>query len=155
MARSLPSGWSNVTSAAVLHIVNAQDSRPTSGDKKPPPLVFVVDDSEALGEMIKIFLSDAGYEVQVFSHPLQALSAMESGAAQPQLLISDYRMPGINGLELIHRCKLIHPTLKVIAASSNILDEEIEKYPFRPDRILPKPYTAASLLAVVKSLLPE
>src|SRR5213080_4699686 len=69
----------------ILPIVNAQDSIPTPGDKKSPPLVFVVDDSEALGEMIKIFLSDAGYEVQVFSHPLQALSAMESGAAQPQL----------------------------------------------------------------------
>ena len=114
-----------------------------------------MDDSEALGEMIKIFLSDAGYEVQVFSHPLQALSAMESGAAQPQLLISDYRMPGINGLELIHRCKLIDPSLKVIAASANILDEEVEKYPFHPDRILPKPYTTTSLLATVKTLLPD
>jgi len=115
----------------------------------------VVDDSEALGEMIKIFLSDAGYDVQVFSHPLQALSAMESGGAHPQLLISDYRMPGINGLELIHRCKLIDPSLKVIAASANILDEEVEKYPFHPDRILPKPYTTTSLLATVKTLLPD
>jgi len=40
-------------------------------------------------------------------------------------------------------------------ASANVLDEEIEKYPFRPDRILPKPYTTASLLAMVKALLPD
>src|SRR6059058_4305513 len=124
MARSLPSGWSNVTSAAVLHIVNAQDSRPTSGDKKPPPLVFVVDDSEALGEMIKIFLTDAGYEVEVFSNPLEALAAIQSSGPRPSLLISDYQMPGMNGLELIHRCKLIHPTLKVMLSSATILDED-------------------------------
>ena len=135
--------------------MNGQDSNQTAGEQKPPPLVFVVDDSETLGEMIKIFLTESGYQVEVFSHPLQALTALQTGEERPRLLISDYRMPGINGLELIHRCKLIHPTLKVIAASSNILDEEIEKYPFRPDRILPKPYTAASLLAVVRSLLPE
>jgi two-component system, NtrC family, nitrogen regulation response regulator GlnG len=83
------------------------------------------------------------------------LAALESGELKPRLLISDFRMPGINGLELIHRCKLMHPTMKVIAASATILDEEIEKYPFRPDRILPKPYTTASLLAMVKALLPE
>ena len=135
--------------------MNEQILDQTTGDKKSPPLVFVVDDSEALGEMIKIFLTEAGYEVQVFSHPLQALTAMETGEGQPRLLISDYRMPGINGLELIHRCKLIDPSLKVIAASANILDEEVEKYPFHPDRILPKPYTTTSLLATVRMLLPE
>ncbi len=135
--------------------MNEQNLNQTPGDKKSSPLVFVVDDSEALGEMIKIFLTEAGYDVQVFSHPLQALTAMEKGEAQPRLLISDYRMPGINGLELIHRCKLIDPSLKVIAASANILDEEVDKYPFHPDRILPKPYTTTSLLATVKMLLPD
>jgi len=140
---------------SVLKPMNAHEDKEMTGDKKSPPLIFVVDDSEALGEMIKIFLNDAGYEVQVFTHPVQALNALETGGAQPRLLISDYRMPGLNGLELIHRCKLIHPTLKVIAASANILDEEIEKYPFHPDRILPKPYTTTSLLATVKMLLPD
>ena len=105
--------------------------------------------------MINIFLTDAGYNVRVFSNPLQALAAIESSEPRPSLLISDYRMPGINGLELIHRSKLIHPTLKVIAASANILDEEIEQYPFHPDRILAKPYTTASLLKTVKTLLAD
>ena len=119
------------------------------------PLIFVVDDYAELGHMIEVFLRRAGYQARVFSDPLQALTALETAESKPRLLISDYRMPGINGLELIHRCKLIHPTLKVIAASANILDEEIEKYPFRPDRILPKPYSTEGLLAMVKSLLPD
>ena len=123
--------------------------------ERAPPLIFVVDDYAELGQMIELFLRRAGYQARVFSDPVLALTALETAESKPRLLISDYRMPGINGLELIHRCKLIHPTLKVIAASANILDEEIEKYPFRPDRILPKPYSTEGLLAMVKSLLPD
>jgi len=122
---------------------------------KSPAAIFVVDDSAELGEMLDVFLTKEGYPTRVFNDPLEALSALESAETQPRLLISDFRMPGINGLELIHRCKLIHPTLKVIAASANVLDEEIEKYPFRPDRVLPKPYTTNALLALVKSLLSQ
>ena len=122
---------------------------------KSPAAIFVVDDSAELGEMLDVFLTKEGYSTRVFNDPLKALSALESAETQPRLLISDFRMPGINGLELIHRCKLIHPTLKVIAASANVLDEEIEKYPFRPDRVLPKPYTTNALLALVKSLLSQ
>src|SRR6266700_163332 len=135
--------------------MNEPEKKQRSPERASAPLIFVVDDYAELGHMIEVFLRRAGYQARVFSDPLLALAALETAEERPRLLISDYRMPGINGLELIHRCKLIHPTLKVSAASSNILDEEIEKYPFRPDRILPKPYTAASLLAVVKSLLPE
>ena len=135
--------------------MKAQNTNAKAAEMKPAPLVFVVDDSEPLAEMIKVFLTDAGYNVRVFSHPLQALAVMESRKEKPLLLISDYRMPGINGLELIHRCKLIDPGLKVIAASANILDEELEKYPFQPDKVLPKPYTTADLLQMVHSLLSE
>jgi CheY-like chemotaxis protein len=135
--------------------VNAQETNPKAAEENSAPLVFVVDDSEPLAEMIKVFLAEAGYNVRVFSHPLQALAVMEARKERPRLLISDYRMPGINGLELIHRCKLIDPGLKVIAASANILDEELEKYPFQPDKILPKPYTTSDLLDMVHSLLSE
>jgi two-component system nitrogen regulation response regulator GlnG len=123
--------------------------------RESAPLIFVVDDYAELGQMIEVFLRRAGYETRVFSDPALALTTLETSEPKPRLLISDYRMPGINGLELIHRCKLVHPTLKVIAASANIIDEEVEKYPFRPDRILPKPYSTDGLLAMVKSLLPD
>ena len=135
--------------------MNDPASEQTTTGAKPPPVVFVVDDSIELAEMIGIFLTRAGYQTHVFSDPLKALSALESGRVQPRLLISDFQMPGLNGLELIHRCKLIDPGLKVIAASANILDEELEKYPFQPDKVLPKPYTTADLLQMVHSLLSE
>ena len=102
---------------------------------------------------MKFALEVEGFRVRLYDGP-EALLA-DPDLPKRACLVIDYRMPGINGLELIHRCKLIDPSLKVIAASANILDEEVEKYPFHPDRILPKPYTTTSLLATVKTLLPD
>jgi len=117
--------------------------------------IYVVDDSPDLGEMLEVFLNAAGYPTRVFNDPLAALAALGSADPRPDLLVSDFHMPGINGLELIHRCRLIHPKLKIIAASAHILEEEIEKYPVQPDRILPKPYTTTELLQTVQTLLAE
>jgi CheY-like chemotaxis protein len=125
-----------------------------STEPAPPPLVFVVDDSTELGEMLEVMLARSGYETRVFSHPLRALEALETVNPKPRLLVSDFRMPDMNGLELTQRCKLIHPTLKVIAASANIAEEDLARYPFRPDRILLKPYSINALLSAVKLLLP-
>ena len=135
--------------------MNEPEKKPRLPERTTAPLIFVVDDYEELGQMIEVFLRKAGYQTRVFSDPVLALTALETTDSKPRLLISDYRMPGINGLELIHRCKLIHPTLKVIAASANILDEELEKYPFQPDKVLPKPYTTSDLLNMVHALLSE
>jgi CheY-like chemotaxis protein len=133
---------------------HADASRPA--DKAEfKPLIFIVDDTPELGEMLQVFLNRAGYTTKVFNDPLEALAALESGASKPELLVSDFRMPGINGLELIHRCKLIHPRLKIISASAHMIHEEIEKYPVQPDRILTKPYSTAQLLETVKSLMEE
>jgi CheY-like chemotaxis protein len=119
----------------------------------PNPQIYVVDDSPELGEMLEVFLKAAGYSTRVFTDPLAALTAIGSAESKPDLLVSDFHMPGINGLELIHRCRQIHPRLKTIAASAHVVDEELEKYPVQPNRILHKPYTTNELLQTVKSLL--
>jgi len=120
--------------------MNEPEKKQKLPERESAPLIFVVDDYAELGQMIEVFLRRSGYQTRVFTDPVLALTALETAESKPRL---------------IHRCKLIHPTLKVIAASANILDEEIEKYPFRPDRILPNPYSTEGLLAMVKSLLPD
>ena len=105
--------------------------------------------------MLEVFFTKAGYSPRVFNDPLQAIAALEVADPKPQLLVSDFRMPGINGLELIHRCKLVHPRLKVISASAHMPREEIEKYSIQPDRILRKPYSTLELLEMVKALLAQ
>jgi CheY-like chemotaxis protein len=118
-----------------------------------PAEIFVVDDTPELGEMLEVLLNDAGYPTRVFSDPRLALEELAKVSPKPRLLVSDFRMPGINGLELIHRCKLLHPGLRIISASAHMMNEELDKYPIQPDRMLAKPYSTAQLLEMVKALL--
>ncbi len=118
-------------------------------------MIYVVDDSGELGEMLEVFLTRAGYSTCVFNDPLRALADLEAADPKPQLIVSDFHMPGINGLELIRRCKLIHPRIRTISASAQLVPEELGKYPVPPDRFLPKPYTTRELLRMIKELLAE
>lgn len=66
---------------------------------KAPNRLVLVDDDELLREVLAGNLAQAGYEVQVFSDPLLALDAIP--ACQADLLILDWKMPGMSGLELL------------------------------------------------------
>jgi len=66
---------------------------------KAPNRLVLVDDDELLREVLAGNLAQAGYEVQVFSDPLLALEAIP--ASQADLLILDWKMPGMSGLELL------------------------------------------------------
>ncbi len=66
---------------------------------KSPNRLVLVDDDEFLREVLAGNLAQAGYEVQSFSDPLLALEAIPGG--QAELLILDWKMPGMSGLELL------------------------------------------------------
>jgi two-component system response regulator ChvI len=66
---------------------------------KTPNRLVLVDDDELLREVLAGNLAQAGYEVQVFSDPLLALQAIPDTHAD--LLILDWKMPGMSGLELL------------------------------------------------------
>jgi CheY-like chemotaxis protein len=127
-------------------------------DASPPtgpsiPVVYVVDDSPDLAEMLEVFLQAAGYPTRVFCDPLQAVEALKAAPAKPKLLVTDFQMPGMNGMELIQRCRGLHPDLKVLSASGHVPESGGAGYPSKPDRILPKPYTSRQLVDVVRSMI--
>ena len=66
---------------------------------KTPNKLVLVDDDELLREVLAGNLVQAGYEVQVFSDPMFALQAIPE--TQADLLILDWKMPGMSGLELL------------------------------------------------------
>ena len=122
------------------------------GPVPDPCLVYLVDDNPDLGDMLDVFLRGAGYETRIFQDPLEALACLERAPKKPDLLITDFRMPGINGADLASRCRAFHPGLKVIAASANIGEGAVAGCA-QPDRFLPKPYTTSQLLDLAHELL--
>ena len=74
--------------------------------------VYVVDDDEAVRDSLDFFLATGGFSVCVFDSAasfLDVLPGIQSGC-----LITDIRMPGIDGLELLRRVKCERPTLSVV-----------------------------------------
>ena len=74
--------------------------------------VYVIDDDEAMRNSLDFLLVAAGFSVRVFNSAasfLDVLPGIHSGC-----LITDIRMPGIDGLELLRRVKCERPTLSVV-----------------------------------------
>ena len=79
--------------------------------------VWVVDDDRSVRFVLATALSDAGYQVAGFDSADAALSALGT-RPPPQLLFTDVRMPGEDGLVLLEKIKQAHPQLPVVVMSA-------------------------------------
>lgn len=87
--------------------------------------VAVVDDEQIILSRLETALTAAGYEVTTFLDPLLALKAMSLDP--PQLVITDVKMDGMDGIELLQRIKVISPTTEVIVITGfSSLDAAVE-----------------------------
>ena len=74
--------------------------------------VYVIDDDEAMRDSLDFLLGSAGFQVALFvsaHHFLDTLSGIDFGC-----VVSDIRMPGIDGIELLKRLKANHSVLPVV-----------------------------------------
>lgn len=116
-------------------------------------LVFVVDDEASVCKILSTALKMAGYQTQVFGRPEAAIRALSSTDPKPAVLITDFRMPGMNGLELIQQAHALVPGLRFISISAQMFENELEQYPVRPDAMLQKPFAVNELLEALKKIL--
>jgi two-component system, chemotaxis family, chemotaxis protein CheY len=82
--------------------------------------ILVVDDEEAVGYVFERYLNIKGYRVSVALSGEQALACFQ--ADRPDLVITDYKMPGMNGDELLRRLRAIDPALRAVMISANPID---------------------------------
>ena len=79
--------------------------------------IWVVDDDRSVRFVLSTALREAGYAVEGFDSAPGALEALD-GRAAPDLLFTDVRMPGDDGLVLLDRLKALHPQLPVVVMSA-------------------------------------
>ena len=79
--------------------------------------IWVVDDDRSVRFVLATALRDAGYAVDGFDSAASALDALDTREV-PDLLFTDVRMPGDDGLVLLEKLKLAHPQLPVIVMSA-------------------------------------
>jgi CheY-like chemotaxis protein len=113
-----------------------------------PPRILVVDDEEAILYVFERYLSVAGYRVSVAGNGHDAVRAGE--AESFDLLITDFRMPGMNGIEVIHALRNLQPGLPALVISGN----PVEAGAMPPGvRFLSKPVSMAALLDIIPALI--
>ena len=85
---------------------------------EPATAVLVVDDEPLVLRFTERVLADAGYRVQSAADGIRALELVGQWSIPPDLLITDLRMPGLNGCELARRISAIHPSVRVLLVSA-------------------------------------
>jgi CheY-like chemotaxis protein len=116
-------------------------------------LLYVVDDEPMLLELASVILEPLGYILETFRTPEAAVEAFRAADPPPDLIITDYAMHTMNGLELVGACRQIHPQQKALLVSGTVGPEVFRHEPIQPDRFLAKPYQSKQLVDAVAATL--
>jgi len=76
-----------------------------------------VDDEPALTASLQRLLARQNYQVSICHHPQEAVSLIKQNPGQFDLVITDFTMPGMNGLELARQIYALRPEMRIILAS--------------------------------------
>ncbi|MGA2802542.1 MAG: response regulator [Verrucomicrobiota bacterium] len=117
------------------------------------PTIFVVDDEPMLLNLAETILGAAGFRVHLFHDPKKALSEYVAAKPPPDVVITDYAMAGMSGLDLIRECKRLNPQQKTILLSGTVNESIYANSPIKPDHFLTKPYQIHKLVEVTLSLV--
>ena len=116
-------------------------------------LIYLVDDEELLLELAEVSLLPDGYALKKFQNPQAAFESFTCEPCKPSLLLTDYAMGEMNGMQLSAKCKSAHPALKVLMVSGTAGPEVFSEAPGTVDKFMPKPYKPLELANTVRSLL--
>jgi len=94
-------------------------------DKQNLGCILVVDDEPNMCETLQIFLETLGYEVYIAQHPDKALTIVRETAID--VVLSDFRMPGMTGLELLKQVKSLNSDIEVLIMTAYVsVDDVVE-----------------------------
>ena len=123
----------------------------TSGNHTAHATIFVVDDEPMLLELAAVILKPIGCEVRTFRDPELALK--EVPIVRPAVIITDYAMGRMSGMDLIRECRRLNPHQKMLLVSGTVDEHVFADAPAKPDRFLAKPYQLQEFADCVRELL--
>jgi DNA-binding NtrC family response regulator len=114
--------------------------------------ILVIDDDEDILNLFSDFLKKEGYGVTSFLDPLKALDEIHRRPQRYSIIITDVRMPGISGIELIRRiCKVNHDIKVIIISAFELNGEDLRN--IRYDNFVEKPVHMHYLAQTIERIL--
>ena len=115
-------------------------------------LVWIIDDDRSIRWVLEKALSKAGIEVECFEDGNEILKRLNS--EKPALILSDIRMPGVDGLQLLDRINHFYPDLPVVIMTAHSdLDSALSAYQGGAYEYLPKPFDINEAVELVTRAL--
>jgi two-component system response regulator HydG len=123
-----------------------------AGSENGAPRVLLVDDESGILDSLKILFRGEGYQVAVASNGREAMSALDQD--RPDLVLTDIRMPGASGLEVLARARSVDPELPVILMTAQAsLQSAVRAVNEGAYYYLQKPFANDELLAICRRAL--
>ncbi len=116
-------------------------------------LILVVDDEASVRLITQRTLETFGYRVLLAADGSEAVAIYATRKAEIAVVLTDMTMPVMDGLATIHVLMKLDPSVRIIAASGLSANSQIASLGVK--HFLPKPYTAETLLKVLKEVLSQ
>ena len=140
-----------------LSILKAIDADMTSSasTNRNNKSILAVDDESAIVDIIKQSLQRQKFKVCAFTDPFKALAHFNSASKEDyhHIILSDIRMPGMNGYEFVRKIKESNPKVKIMLMSAfEIQEKEFHNIlpDIKVDAFLQKPFSIQQLNNVVE-----
>ena len=111
--------------------------------------ILVVDDEPGILELLTEVLAGDGYAVEGFTDPRKALKALEDDHFD--IIITDLKMPDIDGIQLTHSAKAINQEIQVIVITGYAsLESTLNAFKQDVYEYILKPFNASDILMTVR-----
>jgi len=116
--------------------------------------ILVVDDEPEITEIIKAYMSNAGYEVEVESQPQNSLQSARH--FKPNIIILDILMPFMDGYEVCSQLRAERDTANtpiIFLTGRDVEEDQGRAFVVGGDFYIKKPFSCARLLQMVKTIM--
>jgi two-component system nitrogen regulation response regulator GlnG len=120
--------------------------------------IWIVDDDQSIRFVLEKALLRESLPTRSFTNPRDVLIALESATEDtgPQILVSDIRMPGGSGLDLLDKVKAKYPALPVIIMTAySDLDSAVSAFQGGAFEYLPKPFDVPKAVELIRRAVEE
>src|SRR5919112_5175998 len=142
---------------------NNQVQRKNNNSKKQNKLIdnslfkiLLIDDDEDILFTFTSIIEGEGYKTKSISNPVQALNYFSQiDPYYYDLIVMDVRMPGMNGIQLYSKIKIMNPDIKVLFLSAlDAVEELLSIFPeVKPSEIIRKPIESKELVLKINTIL--
>jgi CheY-like chemotaxis protein len=115
--------------------------------------ILVVDDVDLLRDFARNFLEMAGFTVLTADNGQEAITILEHAVEPVDILLTDYNMPSMNGVDLVKRVAARWPKIKFILASGYLDEKTQATVQSHNATLILKPYAINDLIKIITEKL--